>query len=70
MSMVMEEDEKIKEHLVSVEKKVLDNNTELQETIWGIEDTQAEWDTNIDQINQSLLDRAEKQGITRNQYHT
>ena len=64
--MVLQEDENIKEHLSSVEKIVLDNNTQLQETIWGIEDTKGVWDTSIDQINRTLLAKAEEQGITRN----
>ena len=54
VKMVTEEDEKMKEHLSNVGNKNLDDQTELQEVIWGIQDTHDVWDTTVDDINQTL----------------
>ena len=63
--MIVEDDDHVKEHLTTVENKCLDRNLELQEQIWGIQDTQDVWDTSIDNINQKLLEKAEELGISK-----
>ena len=61
--MVMEEDSQMNEYMKKTQLLIEENETEVADLVWGLEDTNNTWDNQIDAINLKLYQKAVEHGI-------
>ena len=68
--MVMEEDTQMNEYMKKTQLLIEENETEVADLVWGLEDTNNTWDNQIDAINLKLYQKAVEHGIQRDNVAT